>query len=59
MHIKSTHRKTHTSTSDSYPDADSEVEKKISCYHNNVREAEGLWQGVEVDGGIRHLQCSQ
>lgn len=51
--------KAHTYTSDSHPDADSEVEKKVDCYDNNVREAEGLRQVVEVDGGVRHHQCSQ
>lgn len=44
---------------DSYPDSHSDVEEKVGCDYDNVREAEGLCDGVEVDGGVRHPRCSQ
>lgn len=45
--------------SEPYPDTDCKIQKKICHNDNNVREADGLWHGVEVDGGVRHPQCSQ
>lgn len=52
-----TSRNTHSPT-DPYPDADGEVQKEVSGYHDDVREAEGLRQGVVFAGGVRHLQGS-
>ena len=49
----------HMCTFNSHPDADSEVEKKVRCYDNNVREAEGLRPVVEADGGVRHPRYLQ
>lgn len=43
----------------SHPDADSEVEKKVGYYDNNVREAEGLRPVVEADGGVEHPRYLQ
>lgn len=50
---------THFCACDPHPDAHSKVEKKVGCYDNNVREAEGLRQVVEVGGGVRHPECLQ
>lgn len=44
---------------DSYPDANSEVEKKVGRNDNDVWEAERLRQGVEADGGVRHPERSR
>lgn len=49
----------HIYFSNTHPDANSEVEEKVSGYDDNVRDAEGLRQSVEVDSGVRHPYCSQ
>lgn len=43
----------------SYPDAYGEIQKKICGDDDDVRKADGLWHGVEVDGGVGHPQGSQ
>lgn len=52
-------RKDYIRTSDSHPDADSKVEKKVGWYDDDVREAEGLTQVVEVGGGVGHPRSLQ